>query len=340
MRKFWQDPYNLSYNITPDRGAAKLWIMAPRWELFLLSFIFIPAFGILPKPRNVTVDSVNFRNILRWSMPGGDRNRPYTYRTQYKLNVSYSTFRNICISDFPECDFSDVQYESVLRVRAEIGQEVSKWSKANFDPYTQTILTAPDVKVSPRGGTLDVTFTGPNKESDGSTLKGVYGGWHYRLLYWKESHPDDVKTIVTSQNYESLPDLDRWTTYCIKVQGYAFEYDNAGLFSPVVCESTSDTGKTPVWIIALAFILSMLLATVAFLALYHLGRYTYERYIFFPSYSFPQHLKEYLNKPFHGPSHVPPQTTEEPGDSYEALVFVTEENETQTEDVPKQPLNS
>ncbi|CAH2219256.1 interleukin-10 receptor subunit beta [Pelobates cultripes] len=318
--------------------------MAIRCVILILSFVFFPAFGKVPKPINVTVESLNFKNILRWSMPDTGENVKYTYTMEYSLYfLEPEDFRTVCITNTPECDFSLVTYESKLRVRAALYANVSDWANITFDPYKQTILGPPAVKVTPRAGTLDVSFWGPNEESDGSSVKDKYGYLLYRLVYWKENTNSDGKIIETSQNYETLPGLETWTTYCVKVQVYAKEFDNLGQFSPVICQETTDDGKIPVWMLVLAFLLPMFLVIAVVSSLFYLGHYVYQqaRFVYFPSYSFPQHLKEFLNKPFHSTLHLPQQPTEEGGESCEALMFVSEETEYQTDKVKeKQPQTS
>ncbi|XP_053312610.1 interleukin-10 receptor subunit beta [Spea bombifrons] len=295
-------------------------------------YFFLPAFGEVPTPKNVTMDSVNFRNILRW-IPSAATGEDivYMYQAQYKLDFEETEYRNVCVTNATECDFSLVKYKSLIRVRTKLRNNVSEWVTIRFDPYTQTVISAPRVKVTSRAGKLDVSFSGPT-QSDGSSLKDVYGAWIYRLVYWKENTPSDVKTIETDQNYKILPDLDKWTMYCLKVQVYAYEYNNPGHFSPMVCEETTDDGKPPWWIIAIAFISSMLVTAAAVTGIFYFIFKTYQagRHIFYPSYSIPQHLKEYLSNPFHSPPYPPTQPMEESGESCEELTFVTEDSEETT----------
>ncbi|KAG9470154.1 hypothetical protein GDO78_018737 [Eleutherodactylus coqui] len=51
------------------------------------------------------------------------------------------------------------------------------------------------------------------------------------------------------------------------------------------------------------------------------------RSIFYPSYSFPQHLKEYLSRQFYSAPYLPSQPPEDCGESCEQLTFVSEETE-------------
>ncbi|KAM8976997.1 interleukin-10 receptor subunit beta-like [Pelodytes ibericus] len=301
-------------------------------RLITLLSLYIAVFGAsVSSPTNLTMDSVDFKSILRWNLPSDiGKDTTYRFRGQYKLDVSVRDFTDVCITRIPECDFSVVKYDSLIRVRTEVNNTASEWVTIRFDPYEQTVISAPKVQVTSRVGNLDVSFSDPKYE--GGSLKDKYGEWIYRLLYWKQNKTSEVRTIETKQNYETITDLDQHTTYCIKVQIYVTDFNNSGQFSPVICKATTDNGKPLPWQIAAAFMVSMLLATCVAVALFYVGLSMYQtaKYIFYPSYSFPDHLKEFLNKPFHSSPYLPTQPVKECEELCEELLFVSEENKTQT----------
>ncbi|XP_053561940.1 interleukin-10 receptor subunit beta [Bombina bombina] len=301
------------------------------WHGGLIVLCFMcSVFGQVHKPKNVHMDSVNFKSILRWE-PGRllDGNRTYTYTAQYKLNIpSIRNYSNVCVGiQETHCDFSRVRFDSLLRVRAELNESVSGCVQILFDPYTQTIISAPTVKVTSRAGHLDVSFFGPIKEPENLSLKTVYGSLYYNVLYWKASSPSEVTTVTTEETVVILHKLEKWTDYCIKVQAAVPVYYQVGQFSEVICEKTKDDGKTEPWKIVLLFIGSMLIVTAVVIGIYYLILKTYKttRYIFFASYSFPEHLKEYLNNPFYTTSSMLP--IEESVETCEQLTFISEEKE-------------
>ncbi|XP_073440696.1 interleukin-10 receptor subunit beta-like [Dendrobates tinctorius] len=306
----------------------------------LLIFIccWFPGFGKLPVPTNVTMESVNFRNILRWNRPaelGGN----VTYSVQYKMDFSSErdNYKYICgRTHKQQCDSSIITYKSYVRVRAELISKESDWVTIHFDPYNQTIIGAPKTKVSSRAEYLDVSFDGPFVNTEEyfigqpnivRSIKERYGELIYRVFYWKESDPAHVLYITTEDNTEILHDLETWTIYCVKVQAYVPEYNKAGEFSPVMCQQTTEDDKTPAWKIALLFLGSMVLSAVFCLLLTYTIMKAYEitRYIFFPPYSLPEHLKEYLSKPLYSAPHLPTLPTEECGESCAQLTFISEE---------------
>ncbi|KAM4795618.1 interleukin-10 receptor subunit beta-like [Rhinophrynus dorsalis] len=245
--------------------------------------------------------------------------------TQRRIKNNYN---DVCHTDVPYCDFSLLSYNSSVRVRAELNGSTSEWVYLTFDPYSQTVITAPEVKIAARAGNLDISFSGP-KQEDNRHLKDKYGRFLYRVFYWKESKPQEVSIMNTTKSFEVLDKLEKWTTYCLKVQAYAPDDDNVGEFSPVLCETITDNGIIPGWKIAITFILSMCISTGTTIGLFYLGHVIYKatKYVFFPNYSFPQHLKEYLNKPFYSMPNLPTQSNEDCTESCEKLTFVSEENE-------------
>ncbi|KAM4047930.1 interleukin-10 receptor subunit beta-like [Anomaloglossus baeobatrachus] len=299
----------------------------------LLIFIccWIPGFGKLPVPTNVFMESINFRNILRWNRPA-DLGDNVMYTVQYKMDLrsNRDTYKNICQRTYEhQCDSSIITYKSFVRVRTELDSKESDWVTINFDPDNQTIIGAPKAKVSSRSGYLDVSFEGPFVNTDRRPIKEKYGELNYKVLYWKESEPAHVLQVTTGDNTEILHDLETWTVYCVKVQAYVPFFVKYGEFSPVMCEKTTEDGKTPSWKIALLFLGSMVLLAVLVLLLTYVITKAYKitRYIFFPSYTLPEHLKEYLSRPFSSAPHLPAHPAEECGESCEQLTFISEETD-------------
>ncbi|KAM4701409.1 interleukin-10 receptor subunit beta-like [Discoglossus pictus] len=292
--------------------------------------VLLPVFGQVPRPRNVKMESVNFKNVLWWDRPKAPHGN-LTYTAQYKVNTRDSSYRNGCQSTKQtHCDFSWVRFDSLFQVRSESNGSVSTWVNITFDPYMQTVIGAPKVNVTSRAGFLDVSIVGPIREYDNVTLKSIYGKLLYKILYWKQSSPLEIKTMETEQNLATLEDLAKWTNYCIKVQAIAPEFNqNDGQFSQVVCENSHEDSRTDAWKIAAVFILCMLIAAGVIIGLFYMIKNLYKvtRFVFYPAYSFPQHLKEYLNKPFYSTPHLPTLPSDECVESCQQLTFISEENE-------------
>ncbi|XP_041439113.1 interleukin 10 receptor subunit beta S homeolog isoform X1 [Xenopus laevis] len=243
-------------------------------------------------------------------------------------NVQRATkYNTICQTNDTHCDLSVINYKSIVRVRAELNGSISKWVMISFNPYPQTVITAPEVKVASRAGDLDVSFFGPMRGSDGTSLRDIYGSFKYKLLYWRQSEPSVVTSMDSLQNFETLANLDKWTDYCIRVQAYAPDYNNTGELSQAICEKTTNDGFIPGWKISLAFLIPLCLSPVIIVGLFYLGSRINKvaKYLFVPKYSFPEHLKEYLSQPFYSPPHLT-QGPDDGGDPCGTLTLVSEEN--------------
>ncbi|NXT99136.1 I10R2 protein, partial [Buphagus erythrorhynchus] len=87
-------------------------------------------------------------------------------------------------------------------------------------------------------------------------------------------------------------------------------------------------GVTPVWIIVTVLVGSMLVVltavTVCFFCTFYLYRLT--KHVFYPSYIFPQHLKEFLSKPPSAPQPFPPLPQEELL-VYDRLTVISQESQ-------------
>ncbi|XP_040194830.1 interleukin-10 receptor subunit beta-like [Rana temporaria] len=290
------------------------------------------SFGKLPEPTNVRMDSVNFKTILKWNPPPGfTEDEDVLYIVQYKLDVMSKqlNYANVCITKDLKCDLSDIKYKFDVRLSAAVGDNKSEWMMIHFDPYNETVIGPPEVLVSSRSGHLDISMSGPFLESDSQndTIKDAYGELFYRILYWKKEDPSHVLDVSTPQSEKTLTKLETWTNYCLKVQAYMPESEREGQFSPTVCEKTTSNGRIPWWQIAGVFLITMLLTMTTVLGLCYFGFTAYTRWRSFPSYSIPEHMKEFLSNPFNNTPTLPSQSSEEYGESCEPLTFLSEENE-------------
>ncbi|KFU94941.1 Interleukin-10 receptor subunit beta, partial [Chaetura pelagica] len=193
----------------------------------------------------------------------------------------------------------------------------------------------PDVKVKSDTGSLHVDFIGPVAENDLERwpLKHYYGSWNYRILYWKKGSNKEVTHTDTKHNSEILSQLEPWTIYCIKVQAVIPELNKTGELSKELCEQTTHNGVTPMWVIVAVLTGSMLVVVVSvpacFFSFFYLYRLTKD--VFCPSYIFPQHLKEFLNKPPSGSQYFT-ALPQEPHLSYDKLTVISEESKHQSDE--------
>ncbi|XP_054569421.1 interleukin-10 receptor subunit beta isoform X2 [Eptesicus fuscus] len=204
------------------------------------------AFGAVPPPENVRMNSVNFKNILEWESPSFP-NGTLTFTAQY---LSYRKFQDICVGTAAtECDFSELSKygDHTLRVRAERGDEHSDWVNITFCPVDDTVIGPPGVRVEALANSLHVRFLAPRieKEHETWTMRNIYSSWVYNVEYWKNG--SDAKHPVTCQyDFEVLRNLAPWTTYCVRVRGFLPHRNKTGRWSEPVCEGTvSDVPEPP-----------------------------------------------------------------------------------------------
>ncbi|XP_006259499.3 interleukin-10 receptor subunit beta isoform X1 [Alligator mississippiensis] len=325
-------------------GGARLEPAAMARLLLLLLPGLLCAFAMVPELKNVRINSVNFRSKLQWDPPTFHKGN-ITYTVQHKSSYK-NTFENLCTSiDTTECDISflSIYGNFTVRVMAESENELLGLADIIFNPMEDTIIGPPAVKVRSESGYLTVDFTGPASENsrENWTVQQYYGSSFYRVQYWKKGSAQKVITVNSSHNSASLLDLDPWTVYCLQVQAVVPEWNKVGEFSQVLCEKTTENGITPVWMVVAVLLISMLVVLVSVPACFFsfLCIYRQTRYIFYPSYSFPQHLKEFLSKPSYSSQFCAPQSPEE-DHSYDKLTVISEESENCSGETENQSSNT
>ncbi|NXJ61938.1 I10R2 protein, partial [Rostratula benghalensis] len=197
------------------------------------------------------------------------------------------------------------------------------------------VIGPPDVKVKSVSGSLHVDFLGPfaDHEHGKWPLKQYYGSWNYRILYWKKDGNEEVNHIDTKHNSEILSQLEPWTLYCIQVQAVIPEWNKTGDLSEQLCEQTTHNGVTPAWLIVTVLIGSMLVVVISIPACFFCFLYLYRltKHVFFPSYIFPQHLKEFLSTPPSGLQVFSPHPQEEHL-FYDKVTVISEESKNHSDD--------
>ncbi|CAH6792548.1 interleukin-10 receptor subunit beta isoform X2 [Phodopus roborovskii] len=266
---------------------------------WLAGFLLLPALGMIPPPKNVKMNSVNFKNILQWESPAFPKGN-LTFTAQYE---SYWYFQDRCKNTAStHCDFSVLSKygDHTVRVRAEFADEHSEWVNVTFCPVDDTIIGPPEMQIEPLADSLHMRFSAPKIENEPETwtMKNIYNSWAYRVQYWKNG--TDEKIQVTSR-YDSavLRDLEAWTTYCIQVQGFLLDQNRNGEWSEPVCERTTNDETTPPWIVAILLVTSVFVVFLFLLGCFGLLWFICKKakYTFHSGTSLPQHLKEFLGHP-------------------------------------------
>ncbi|XP_042644870.1 interleukin-10 receptor subunit beta [Tyto alba] len=312
--------------------------MAAARRCALCTCLLLCVSGMVPKPQNARIISVNLHSILQWDAPRFHKgNISYTVRSK-SINFPGNTYENVSTNlRLTECDVSSLSAygDYLLQVRAESENNHSDWVTVRFKPMDDTVIGPPDVKVKSESGSLHVDFIGPfaEHEHDKWPLKQYYGSWNYRILYWKKDSNTEVTHVDTKHNSEILSQLEPWTVYCIQVQAIIPEWNKTGKLSRDLCEQTTHNGVTPVWIIVTILIGSMLAVVIfvpiCFFSFLYLYRLT--KHVFCPSFIFPQHLKEFLSKPPSGSQLFSPSPQEE-HHFYDKLTVISKESKNQSDE--------
>uniref|UniRef100_A0A8D0EDU6 Interleukin 10 receptor subunit beta n=2 Tax=Salvator merianae TaxID=96440 RepID=A0A8D0EDU6_SALMN len=278
--------------MAPPRGA---------WRCLICCCLCWLVHGMVPEPQNVTLHSVMFDSVLQWDPPNFHKEN-MTYTVQYK---DYATgFTELCNrTELTQCNISKIPVfgNFTLRVRTELEKEQSNWVDIIFNPLDDTQITSPTIHAEATKPTaLNIQLTEPAITRDGGKypLTHFYGSNSviYRMLIWKKDFSgEQVRQVNLTRTWEIVPDLEPGTVYCLKAQAFIEFRDKSGEWSEVFCSRTTNNGISP---IKLAVIILLILTLLPFSCYFILRVYRRVKYAFFPTYSLPQHFKEFLSKPY------------------------------------------
>ncbi|XP_044298455.1 interleukin-10 receptor subunit beta isoform X2 [Varanus komodoensis] len=231
--------------------------------------------------------------------------------------------------DFTECNITSIPiYGSTnVRVRTEFEDKPSYWINITFTPYTDTNIGPPAVQIgTTKPGVLNVQLTDPFFIRDGSksSLRDLYGSILYRLLIWKKDGGEQVRNESINHTFQRISDLDPGTKYCLKAQAFIEGLDKSGEWSEDVCIRTASSTNTGINPVQLTILLLSVLISLAFCCFIIFRVYRCTKYAFFPSYSLPQHFKEFLSKPSYSSQFLSSHSQGEDHD-YDKIIVLSEE---------------
>ncbi|XP_028732945.1 interleukin-10 receptor subunit beta [Peromyscus leucopus] len=266
---------------------------------WLGGFLLLPALGMIPPPKNVKMNSVNFKNILQWESPAFPKEN-LTFTAQYE---SYLHFQDHCKNTAStQCDFSNLSKygDHTVRVRAEFAEEHSEWVSVTFCPVEDTIIGPPEMQIESLADSLHMRFLAPKIENEPETwtMNNLYSSWAYRVQYWKNGTNEKFQ-VTSPYDSEVFRNLEPWTTYCFQVQVFLPDQNRTGEWSEPVCEQTTNDETTPSWIVAILLVTSVFVVFLLLLGCFALLWFIYKKakYTFRSRTSIPQHLKEFLGHP-------------------------------------------
>ncbi|XP_062905876.1 interleukin-10 receptor subunit beta-like [Mobula hypostoma] len=296
----------------------------------LAAVLTLPVFGKLSSPQNVKMQSINFKNVLKWSpvtYRKGDIHYSVEYQSYYNNQYNRKNLEKACTNiNVTECDLSNELAIGVgyyLRVRAEYKDETSDWTNAiEFEPSRDTEIGPPlAVTVRPRLDMLDVYISEPVNENDNKSMHEYFQDLGYEVFYWEATEKNKSERTYIQQNTITLTNLKPWTTYCLKVK--PFVNNRITQSSSITCETTMDNGRIADWKIVVIFLASLCVVFLVIIGIFYASLHGYRiiRYIFFPSYKLPEHIKQFLKEPWMNSPFLPPQTNNLPEEPFDKLFF-------------------
>ncbi|KAJ6662447.1 hypothetical protein lerEdw1_011860, partial [Lerista edwardsae] len=151
--------------------------------LYILS-LFVDSSNSIPAPQNLTIESFNFKNKLRWS-PVNSGSVSYTVEFSVKGPDIWEEDKNCVNIKKLECDFVPGKdfYIIIFRVRAQQGKLKSNWTETPpFYVKNDTTLGPPkNINISARADSLIISFDHPFKYTATSSP------FEYFIYYWDNS---------------------------------------------------------------------------------------------------------------------------------------------------------
>ncbi|XP_048845594.1 cytokine receptor family member B16 [Brienomyrus brachyistius] len=216
---------------------------------------------LLSHPRDVFMESVNMRHVLRWSPPVAACST-VRYSVQFQgefelhiLNGSWENSQTCWLTILNECDLtadlaSDSDYN--LRVQAQCGGAGSRWTTLPR-PFNreQTRLTVPIIGVRVSGTSARVDL--PDLPS---TLELL-------LTYWRNDQKIKVSRLKVPQKWRPyhLSGLQEGATYCLFAQVY-FPSTNRSTSSEDQCFHVPDSSLCLLGPVTVFFALVLLVVLV------------------------------------------------------------------------------
>ncbi|KAM9802204.1 interferon alpha/beta receptor 1-like isoform 9-T20 [Syngnathus typhle] len=255
----------------------------------------------LPPPQKVDFITLNTNYTLKWEWNRATSKSQAVsfsvqYMSKYKLESKKRYYwSNACDKTFSKsCDLTahNLHYLGfyMLRVRTNDNSSHSEWVQKEFCPEKHAAIGPPSkVELAVAVNNIDVFISDPLTSSNRSMRQNLKK-LHYYIVYWEHNVDKQVlqpQIIHTSAQMVTLPDLNYWTLYCVRVQSCSDHPDKRSKFNLPYCIQTD--GHTPWWQTVMYFLGSLLMAcTVVLLVLYILFRcYSIFKATFYPLIQLP-----------------------------------------------------
>uniref|UniRef100_A0A8C7UXP0 Fibronectin type-III domain-containing protein n=1 Tax=Oncorhynchus mykiss TaxID=8022 RepID=A0A8C7UXP0_ONCMY len=174
-------------------------------------FQFLISLCSLPAPVNVSIESLNFHHVLRWSAgPGTPPGTVYKIirRRNHRPQVPHQT--NVTSH---RLDLKFPKEEYTFCVSAFHNLSESPVVETTFTPFTQTVIGSPILSLDGCGNCLEINITLLEIE----TIKKVYGTSLSFDIYWKRAGETKPQMTQTTHLAYMLENLEVGMVYCVRV---------------------------------------------------------------------------------------------------------------------------
>lgn len=283
--------------------------MAAAFCVFFLFLCLRTSFAeeeLLP-PQNVTIITLNTNYTVSWAWDQrAAQGHNVTFTTQYmgKYNTKKTPkWRTVCEqTSRMSCDLTkrNLHYLAMyeIRVRANVNNRHSEWVLKAFHPDKDAAVGPPSkVNIGLVGGDLEVYIKDP-LANDNTSMKEKIPTLYFHIMYWERfADPQAIQpqALDTKVNVVTLPNLNPWTMYCVRVQSRSDIENKHSTFTSPLCLQTE--GATPWWQIFVYFLLSLVICfLIVLLAMYGpFWCYKILKSTLYPSAQLPSYLDDFIS---------------------------------------------
>ncbi|KAK6292563.1 hypothetical protein J4Q44_G00371470 [Coregonus suidteri] len=166
----------------------------------------------LPAPVNVSIESLNFHHVLRWS-PGPGTPPGTMYKITCRRNHKKLLLRPQPNMTSHRLDLKFHKEEYKFYVCASRNRSESPLVETTFTPYLQTVIGSPTLSLDGCGNCLEINITLLEIE----TIKDIYGKSLSFDIYWKRAGDTQPKKTQTTNLSYTLENLEVGVEYCVRV---------------------------------------------------------------------------------------------------------------------------
>ncbi|XP_051950114.1 cytokine receptor family member B12 [Xyrauchen texanus] len=250
----------------------------------LLQISVIPSKAMLSPPNNLSVDLLDFKATIEW-LPGQENPPGTRYTLEFILvkNMSgrkWNQSANCTDTAMLKCELTfDRQHDDLfenyfVRVKTTFEGTSSSWTtiSKSFQPYGDSRLSSPDVKVSIDQQSINVTFSHWLKlKPDIKPLLKFY------LFLFENNSIGESKFVAmtsTSNSFYTFPGVPSGKSYCVNVSASHHQATRNENFNTTKCiflsDSSGSSSVVKVYVVAMLPIMFLTGIVLTFICLNHM----------------------------------------------------------------------